>query len=285
MSIRTILVPVFAAVSETAQLAAALAVARRIGGHIEAVFIRPRPDTLFNEFPESALISQLGRDELSREEEATEAAARARFDAWHQDHELATGRFQTEEPRIVANWSGRLGSVERMIVQCARLSDLVVLNFPTGRLLAAGQAFDAAVFDGGRPVLLVPPVARADMFAHVVIAWSGSLEATRAVAASMPLLCAADRVSVFCAPQSSEPFLGADDLIEALSWHGVGASALPEPNIGGRVGDELLRMADEVGATLLVMGAYTHSRMRQLFLGGVTDAIVRAAARPTFLMH
>jgi nucleotide-binding universal stress UspA family protein len=118
---------------------------------------------------------------------------------------------------------------------------------------------------------------------HVVIAWNGSLEASRAVLSAMPLLHLAGRVSIFAAPQHES--VDAAELAESLSWHGIRAHQVPGPRDENSTGAALVSAAVEQQATMIVMGAYTHSRRRQSFLGGVTRHLLTHAPVPLLMSH
>jgi nucleotide-binding universal stress UspA family protein len=176
-----------------------------------------------------------------------------------------------------------VGEVAPVVARCGRLSDIIVLNRPSFSF-ASGEAFDAAVFESGRPTLLVSNTVSRNLLRHMVIAWNGSLEATRAVAGSMTLLHEAQQVSIFTT--LDEETIEKDlDLAESLSWHGIHPCYL-RPHPGEKsAGEALLRILGEVKPSMLVMGAYTHSRLRETFLGGVTREILAQAEIPVLMMH
>ena len=120
---------------------------------------------------------------------------------------------------------------------------------------------------------------------RVMIAWNGSLEASRAVFGALPLLLLASRVSIFAAPQYDIDDVDPADLAEYLSWHGIRAHPVVGPKDEHATGAALISAAREQQATLIVMGAYTHSRLRQSFLGGVTRHLLAHAPVPLLMSH
>jgi nucleotide-binding universal stress UspA family protein len=100
----------------------------------------------------------------------------------------------------------------------------------------------------------------------------------------MPLLHLADRVSIFAAPQHDGEGVDPADLAESLSWHGIRAHRIGAPK-NQPTGAALVSAATEQQATLIVMGAYTHSRLRQRFLGGVTKHLLGHAPIPLLMTH
>jgi nucleotide-binding universal stress UspA family protein len=285
MTLRNILVPVFPKISADAQLAAALDIARRLEAHINAIFVRPDPTATLATIPDAALTVALNWETFEKDGKAAATAARTKFEKWRKEHELASGMVDLSLRTPFACWSERVGAIEPTITQCARLSDLIILNHPDPDLAVTQAAFDAAVFESGRPALLVPKKVPDDLFRHITIAWNGSLEATRAIAGAMTMLHAAEEVSIFMTPQDAEKPPEDLDLAAFLKWHGINARYFQSRPDERPVGAALLRVAHERGATMVVMGAYTHSRLRQTFLGGVTQYVLDKGTIPVLMMH
>ena len=285
MPIRNILVPICPDVEFDHQLDVALSLARRMEAHVNAVYIRPDPVVTLASIPEVAIAAGATVELIEREEQGAEAAARAKFESWRALHGLSCGIVDQSLRTPFACWSEQMGSIEAAVVRCGRLSDLIVLNRPDPYEAATERAFDAAVFDTGRPTILLPAEIPNNPLRHVIVAWNGSLEATRAVAGAMSLLHEAERISVFTAPRHAEDSPNGLDLVGFLTWHGILAGSFTPRADEASVGASLLRVADDCRATLLVMGGYTHSRVRQLFLGGVTSHVLRHAKVPVLMMH
>jgi nucleotide-binding universal stress UspA family protein len=142
----------------------------------------------------------------------------------------------------------------------------------------------------GRPILLVPYAGRFEAVGkRVVIAWNSSREAARAVHDAMPLLAAAEAVTVLTidareGPQGHGEMPGADISLH-LARHGVKVQI--ERTVSGDlpIGEVLLSRLADLAADLLVMGAYGHSRMRELLLGGATRSLLRSMTVPVLMSH
>jgi nucleotide-binding universal stress UspA family protein len=177
-----------------------------------------------------------------------------------------------------------VGSEVDEVLRFGRLSDLTVVARPGAEEEGGlSTTFDAALFDSGRPVLLVPAMPAAGL-GSVAVAWDRSREATRAVGAALPLLTAAEKVVILAAREpgsEAEP----SELAAYLALHGVAARTWAFTPGSGSLGEALLEEAAKAEADLLVMGAYGHSRLREMVLGGVTRAILGDAAIPVLLMH
>jgi nucleotide-binding universal stress UspA family protein len=118
-----------------------------------------------------------------------------------------------------------------------------------------------------------------------MIAWNGSCEANRAVAGALELLAACKKVLIFCEPEGGRRTADPADLIAFLGSHSIAAYHVPVAKSAGSVGATLLTLAERERTGLLVMGAYTHSRFREMVLGGATDFVLRHAGMPVLLAH
>ena len=142
----------------------------------------------------------------------------------------------------------------------------------------------------GRPILVVPNVGNfADLGRRVVIGWNASREAARAVNDAMPLLTAAETVTVLTidpreGPRAHGELPGADISLH-LARHGVKAEIERTASADLPVGEVLLSRVADLGADLLVMGAYGHSRARELLLGGATRSLLRSMTLPVLMSH
>ncbi len=180
------------------------------------------------------------------------------------------------------------GVAEDALLVHARHADLTVLSQAAGP--AAGdqtRTIEALLLGSGRPVLLLPAVGRAAVPGrHVLVAWNGSREAARALADALPILKRAQFVTVLSAdPAQSARRLPGADIALHLARHGVkvATSTTYAGDIG--IGDALLNRATDLGADLLVMGGYGHSRTREAIFGGATRHVLDHMTVPVFMSH
>jgi nucleotide-binding universal stress UspA family protein len=282
--IRTMLIPLTTELSSEPLLDAALLVAKRLNGHIRALFIQPHPDAAFAYLPDVILAAGITREVIERETLEAAAAAKDRFVDWRKRNDVpdtAGARLDS----CFASWSERLGDIETVVARFGRVSDLIVVPRPSSSSVQGQRCFDAAVFESGRPTLVIGEKLPFAITDHVMIAWNGSLEASRAVLGAMPLLHLAGRVSIFAAPQFESEGIDVADLTEALHWHGIRAGHVSGHRDERSTGPALVSAAVEQQATMIVMGAYTHSRLRQSFLGGVTRHLLAHAPVPLLMSH
>ncbi len=142
----------------------------------------------------------------------------------------------------------------------------------------------------GRPVLVVPYAGRFEACGRrVLVAWNASRAATRAVNDAMPLLAGAETVTVLCVDPDEDRRAHGDvpgaDVAVHLARHGVKARVESTASGGIGVGNAVLSRASDIGADLLVMGAYGHTRVRELLLGGATRTILESMTVPVLLSH
>lgn len=178
-----------------------------------------------------------------------------------------------------AAWSERTGLPEQLILRRGRMVDMTVLCFPKFAD-ALDRPHNAALFETGHPVLFVPDHVGRTPLSHVVVAWNGSLHSTRAVIGAMALLRAAERVTVLTTTdltghRGNQDASGDMNLADALAWHGVETGHRQLESATLSPGGALLQAADDLNATLLVMGAATRSRVSAASLGRATEHVFR----------
>jgi len=183
------------------------------------------------------------------------------------------------------SWREITGREADVVAAAGRLTDLIVIGRPSGEAEAPLAAtLDAALFDTGRPVLVASPTAARVVAGRVALAWNGSAQAARVVASALPILEVADHVTVLTVG-AIDTAATAQDLITYLGRHDVRASHESVPAGGASTGATLLAHAEQSRSDLLVMGAYGHSRLREMILGGATRDVLSAAGIPVLMAH
>jgi nucleotide-binding universal stress UspA family protein len=181
-----------------------------------------------------------------------------------------------------------LGSVGRF-GEIARRHDLAVVGQPQpGTEAYESNIVEGALFVSGRPVILVPHGhAAAFTLDRVMVCWDGGVAAARALADAMPLLARAEHIEVVTvAGERGKPAAADDDdLARHLARHGLAAEIRRITREHADVAGTLLSHAADSGTDLIVMGGHGHSRMREFFLGSVTDAVLRSLAVPALMSH
>lgn len=194
--------------------------------------------------------------------------------------EFAGVKLVTDRARAVPVLMGDLAA------QRARYFDLVLIGWEAASEASHTLAEDV-IFGSGRPVILLPDLAKPAAFEHVAIAWDGSRVAARAVADAAPLLERAAKVSVLTV--IDEKVLPEDDpgarLASGLRQRGLAAESHAVLSGGGSIAVTLQENAIERGADIMVMGGYGHTRVRDFILGGATDGILSDLRLPILISH
>jgi nucleotide-binding universal stress UspA family protein len=182
-------------------------------------------------------------------------------------------------------WRHALTPATDYVLQQARAADLIVVGLPgrDGRALGSmGPDGGDLVMDVGRPVLFVPPHIDNLSAKRIVVGWKDSREARRAAWDGLPFLKRAEKVFVVSVDVDND---SADDVARYLGCHGVEACVLVRPGSTSTVADEIVRIAEQEGADLIVCGAYGHSRMREWIFGGVTRDLLDHAPLCCLMTH
>jgi len=212
--------------------------------------------------------------------EAAAQAAAARFDAAARRAGVSAGT------RV---FTATLPGAPDIFGQLARRFDLSVVGQPEPNKIAPEDLIiEAALFDSGRPVIVVPYIHK-DPFKldRALVCWDGGRAAARALGDAMPLLvraAAVDVVVVTTEAVKSDEIPGAD-VAELLARHGVAVELQRIGGVGISVADAILNHASDCAADLIVMGAYGHSRLREFVLGGTTRAILASMTAPVMMSH
>jgi nucleotide-binding universal stress UspA family protein len=225
---------------------------------------------------------QLSPDFLEEQRRHFEALARQAEERFH-DRARRRG--------IRGEWRVETGDIVRTTKVHARYADLTIVG--QGRDLVNAPpdlAFlpEELVLGVGRPVLVVPRYGTFETVGErVLIAWNGTREATRAVHDAIPLLKVARKVTVFSIDpgRDSDQRVPGADIALHLARHGVSAEADHTAGLDIAVGDLLLSRAADLGADLIVMGAYGHTRVREMVLGGATRDVLHNMTVPVLMSH
>lgn len=253
---------------------ALLDAARQLAEHcgatrINAMVVRAPPETLIS--PSEEVLTEQ-REEYLRAMEADRAGkVREVFDAW----------AATAPSSVQVEWIDTDGIAELLVEERGRRADFIVVEQPSRSDYGTSwHALRAALFASDRPVLLVPGGRARPFGQSVAIAWRDDERAARAILSALRAFPKAVNRFVLAGTR------GADVVLPPiLAEHGVTAELHALPIGGGMFGEVLLRKAHELGADVLVMGAYEHHPLRELLLGGVTRYMLSHADLPILLRH
>lgn len=255
-------------------LRAALALSRRIDARLHGLYVAPIPPAAFTS-PETVAVLVHESDRHFREASVADAWWRAKLDAGG-----ARG-----------DWLVAQSDALDAIAYAARWNDLIVIERPQNQPDAplGWGLVSRSAFAAGTPLLVIPESAEiGELGRSVVVLWNGSREAIRAVHGALPILRRAESVVVLDGAARSTNggllHLPVFDLRRHLDAHGIAAGFQPFTAPDDR-GAGLLAAARATGADLIVMGAWGHSRIAELIVGGVTRHLFQNADRALFVAH
>lgn len=279
MSYQSMLVHVDDGERVVVRLGAAARLARSFDAELIGAYVVPTsplapsvsavlPDSIVTE-----RMREMGEAQASAEALFRAAAARARVGA--------------------AEWRAPAGDPVETLVEHARCTDLVIIGQrdpDDADADFAGSVANALVLQSGRPVLALPYAGTPNAIGTTaLVTWNGSRESARAVADAMPLLARAERVFLLTvevkAEESTSPAPAEQRVLAWLRFHGVDATprhyGMPDIDIA----ELILSQAADLAADLIVMGAYSHSRLQEFVLGGVTRRVLDSMTVPVLMSH
>jgi len=289
MAYRRLLLPLTGTAAGEAALHTALMIARIWNAHVHCLHVRVDARDvapLAGEGLSGAMIEEMM---AATERESGERADRVRslFERFVQGRDVtialsAQTAAKAEGPTL--SFESIAGREEDIVAQRSRLYDMAVVPHPeAGEDVSSSDALHAVLFDSGRPVLIAPREVPETIGTRVCVAWNGTAESAAAAAAALPWLHHADAVCILHSEDYQRRGPGAEGLQAYLRWHNITAEVVAFKPQTREVGAGLLGAARDFGADLLCMGAYSHSRLRQLILGGVTRHVLENADIPVLM--
>lgn len=289
--IKTLVCPLSGHPSDQVALTTAFTVARLFDAHVDVFFAEPdvsQTVPLIGEGMSAGIINQIMR---AAQDEQTVRLNKAR--ATFAEIVAATGIAKADTPpgpgTANASWHSVPKREDQAVLTLGAVTDLIVLPTQRGEEIEVQPTvtLETALLQGCRPILVTTPTPVSSVGSCVAIAWNGKTEPAAAVAGAMPFLYRAAAVHVLTATPSvgDGGWPAAADLIDYLAWHGIEAQAHHLEPAPDALGEALMSTAMDLGADLLVMGGYGHSRMRELIFGGVTRFVLGHATIPVLMAH
>jgi nucleotide-binding universal stress UspA family protein len=281
---KTILIPSEDHDAMPAVLEAARLIARQFDSYMEGFGVRPSLGTYMTVEPVSGIaISSAFDDDTAKQ-------VRGEFESFMKSHGVPRAARE-EGPAVFSyDWPRDEPAEDHFIGDHGRAFDLIVLGRPGPEPQNPRMPpLEAALFESGRPVLIMPPSVPRSLGRNVLVAWNDSTEQAHTNAFAIPLLRRADKVTVLMVEGGAASAASCEAAAGHLRRNGVNAAALivkPGKRTSGEAtGEVILEQAASLGCDLLVKSAYTQSRLRQMIFGGATRHILGAAALPIFMAH
>jgi nucleotide-binding universal stress UspA family protein len=266
-------------------LATALTIAKAMKSHIIGLHaVTTEYAVVFGGEMGFSISSEVDRT-LEREGQERREQARRVFRDFMAAQGIPTGAAAAGEAGPTAEWREEEGRQNALVGALGRVFDLIVVEQPTKLASLTEATLEDALFESGRPVIMAPPGDPQVIGRNIVVAWNGSTETARTVALAMAFLKEAQEVMVVSVEGGMTPGPSAEDLARKLGRHGIPASWRHVPAKSRTTGQAFLEETQAAGADLLIKGAYTQSRLRQMIFGGATRQIIMEAKIPVLMAH
>jgi nucleotide-binding universal stress UspA family protein len=281
MSMKTILVPTGQHSRMRSTLETALLLARRCDSYIEGFALRFR----INLFVAADVADGLPLDKFKDDRLEEAKQSRRTFESFMQENNVPSS--DQKAACLSFGWLNEAPEGENFVGSYGRIFDVIAMSKPDGNTFGLhNRAFESGLFESGRPVLVSPPSPPQQIATNVLIAWNCSTEQARVTALAMPLLQGAARVTVLTVVGGTAvPGPSGEQLIRYLQRNGISAVPLTVELDGRSTGQAILATAESLGCDLLIKGAYTQSRYRQMIFGGATRHILANASLPVLMAH
>jgi nucleotide-binding universal stress UspA family protein len=276
---KTVLVPTEDNSVMQSALETALLVARRCDSYMEGFALRWSVAEFAAFDPTGGIPFEIDKAAAAR----VETQARQIFESFMEGHKVPRSTAKTEA--LSFGWLDDAPQGEDFVGSYGRVFDVIVLSRPgANETFVHNRALYSGLFESGRPILLAPTAPPPQIATNVLIAWNRSTEQARATVLAMPLLQNANRVTVLTVIGGTEvPGPSAEQLIYYLQRHGIAVESMSVGLDGKNTGQAILVAAQTLGCDLLIKGAYTQSRLRQMIFGGATRHVLENADIPVLL--
>ncbi|MFY9837570.1 MAG: universal stress protein [Xanthobacteraceae bacterium] len=279
---KTILVPTEQSSTMVSALDTALLLARKFDSCVEGFPLRPAVADLVAMDPDSGLTMVAVKEndaEMVRQAEAL-------FHTFMKNNQV-TQRSGDGPASLSWSWLADAPSGHDFVGSYGRVFDMIVLARPGDEWQSPSMiTLESALFESGRPVLIAPPTSPRTLATNVLVAWNNSTEQARTMADAMPLLRLAERITILTVEGATVAGPSGEQMARSLKMNGLAADTMTLKPVGKRsAGETILAKADELGCDLIVKGAYTQSRLRQMIFGGTTRHILANAKLPVLMAH
>ncbi|MGA3308925.1 MAG: universal stress protein [Xanthobacteraceae bacterium] len=280
---KTILVPTEHNASMLSALDAALLLAQKFGSCIEGFPLRPAVADIVAMDPDAGLtmiaVKENDADMVRQSEEV--------FRTFMERHGVKRRADEAPESASLSwAWLASAPSGHDFVGSYGRVFDVIVLARPGGEWQSPSMVtLESALFESGRPVLIAPPKSPPSLGTNVLIAWNRSTEQARAMAFAMPILRLARRISILTVEGSTVAGPSGVEMARSLRMNGIAAEPITLTAGKRSAGEAILAKAEELNCDLIVKGAYTQSRLRQMIFGGATRHILAHAELPVLMAH
>jgi nucleotide-binding universal stress UspA family protein len=264
----------------------ALLLAQKFGSCIEGFPLRPAVADMLAMDPDAGLTMVAVKENDAEMVRQAEDLFRTFMERHGVQRRADEASIATSGESLSWTWLPGAPSGHDFVGSYGRVFDVIVLARPGEEWQSPSMVtLESALFESGRPVLIAPPVSPRSLATNILIAWNRSTEQARATAFAMPLLRLGARVTVLTVEGATVAGPSGAEMARSLNANGIAAE--PMTVAAGKIsaGETILAKAEELGCDLIVKGAYTQSRLRQMIFGGTTRHILAQAKLPVLMAH
>lgn len=290
MGYKTILLPLQTKETADALMSSGLLIAGHVRAHLQVRHVRAIPES----FPPADFYSHpfgIAPRVTSRQSDIQGYHAKALRESFEAACARAGAHIINMEKAsskkgLTASWTEIPGYIPEAFAAPSRLSDLCIWMLPGEAVSRAErQIADCLLMESASPLLLMPGTGIRKAPERIIIAWDGSLQAARALKLSIPFLQGAAQTLIITVGAEDFQAPGVADVADFLALHGVRATSRRVATGREEVARRLLGEAKKLDADMIVSGGYSHARIQEQFLGGVTRYLITHADLPLFLAH
>ncbi len=255
----------------------AVSLAKKYNSSVSGVAIHQRIDSFIAQ--EGSIVF----DSLHHDENKEEAI---KYKEKFMDHINTLKKSDSDLSDLKYKWLSEELENQKYLGDLSRVYNVVIISRPYQELQSASlSSIQTILFDGGRPVMLIPMNKQIDIGKEVVISWNCTTESSRAVFAALPILKKANNVTILTVEKVITEGPSGEQVSELLASHGIDAKPVTISGDEKKIGDSILDFSKSVDADLIVKGAYTQSRLREIIFGGATRHLMLHSEIPIYLVN
>ena len=255
----------------------AVSLAKKYNSSVSGVAIHQRIDSFIAQ--EGSIVF----DSLHHDENKEEAI---KYKEKFMDHINTLKKSDSDLRDLKYKWLSNELENQKYLGDLSRVYNVVIISRPYQELQSASlSSIQTILFDGGRPVMLIPMNKQIDIGKEVVISWNCTTESSRAVFAALPILKKANNVTILTVEKVITDGPSGEQVSELLASHGIDAKPVTISGDEKKIGDAILDFSKSVDADLIVKGAYTQSRLREIIFGGATRHLMLHSEIPIYLVN
>ena len=255
----------------------AVSLAKKYNSSVSGVAIHQRIDSFIAQ--EGSIVF----DSLHHDENKEEAI---KYKEKFMDHINTLKKSDSDLSDLKYKWLSEELENQKYLGDLSRVYNVVIISRPYQELQSASlSSIQTILFDGGRPVMLIPMNKQIDIGKEVVISWNCTTESSRAVFAALPILKKANNVTILTVEKVITDGPSGEQVSELLASHGIDAKPVTISGDEKKIGDAILDFSKSVDADLIIKGAYTQSRLREIIFGGATRHLMLHSEIPIYIVN